>query len=142
MNLPQELDPLKASQANQTFEGSLTPVQCLRVEGLISAKYSLKFSLTEKDEPKADLILQAKINLICHRCNQAMLYEIDETISLEETEPFNPIQLLEDEMILALPMIPLHKKGACASSQNQAYSPVQNENTYKPFANLSKTLDL
>ncbi len=55
------------------------------------------------------------------------------------------IFLVEDELILALPMFPMHEKKDCSLSQNQAYyatSDIEQKNTYKPFAGLNQLAEL
>ncbi len=144
MNLPTELDPLKACRAGQVLEGNLVPTDLPRLEGLMGkVHYHLSCGFNEKKEPELRILLQAKFTLICQRCNQPMQYILNEEIYLEEPDVFKPIDVIEDELILALPMIPMHEEKDCAFSQNTAYSPVENENNrYKPFTDLGKKLDL
>lgn len=139
-----ELDPLKACKAGQILAGDLSPDALPRLEGLQGkVHYRLQCGFNDKNEPDVRLSLQAQFRLVCHRCNQPMLYVLAEEIQLEETEIFNPINILEDELILALPMIPMHEKKDCAFLRNAAYSPVENDNnTYKPFADLGKKFEL
>ena len=139
--LPNELDPIKACQANQVLEGDLPSSALTRIEGVKTVHYCLSFSLGEKSDPVLTLDLQAECTLECQRCNQPMVCQIDEHIKLEELEIFDPAVVIEDELILALPMIPMHQEKDCAFSQNKAYYAAELEiNTYKPFADLGKTL--
>lgn len=141
MSLPNELDPIKACQANQTLEGDMSVAALTRVEGVKTVHYRLSFSLTEKSDPVVTLDLQAECTLECQRCNQPMVCQIDEHLQLEEREKFDPAVVIEDELILALPMIPMHQEKDCTFFQNQAYYAAElKTNTYKPFADLGKTL--
>lgn len=139
MDLPTELDPFKAAKAGLVFEGDVPAVAFLRIHGFNTLHYQLTCVMAEKEQPVLQLHLQADFELMCQRCNQTMPYALNEVITLDEDAPFEPMTLLEDELILALPMIPMHVEKDCSFFQNEAYYATKTENrTYKPFANLSK----
>ncbi len=142
MSLPTSLDPLKACKAGLRIDGNLPASAFTRVGGFDTVHYRFHCFMTEKKEPIIELSLKAQLKLICQRCNQEMQYPLNETITLDEEASFEPMSLLEDELILALPMIPMHEEKDCSFLQNKAYCAAQmEENTYKPFADLSNVMN-
>lgn len=167
MILPKEIDPVKAAKAMQVFEGELPFGQFERMQGLAETKHPVRyrwsFEVTDKGQVQALLKLQGQFLLICQRCQQPVNIEFNEVISMQlahteqEAEKFplslqpifinaeglcNAYEIIEDELILALPMIAMHTEKDCAFSQNKAYYAAQDKtSTYKPFANLSKVFD-
>ncbi len=142
MHLPTELDPLKAAKAQQILEGHLSASAFSRLTDFDQVDYRFNCFLTEKGEPVVELRFRTNFKLTCQRCNETMRYPLDETLILEEDAAFDPMMLLEDELILALPMIPMHSEKDCSFFKNQAYCAVQKEpQTYKPFAGLGKVMN-
>jgi uncharacterized protein len=71
--------------------------------------------------------------------------EVDDAI-IAPDKVISVADLVEDELILAMPMIPRHEEGQCPETdyeQEEIVLPkVQEEqNTYRPFADLAKTMD-
>ena len=116
--------------------------------------YALKGSVSAEGKPHLQLMLQGVIPLMCQRCLESLDFELDASadfilvpdesmIPLQEdekdTEDYlvaNPrtqvIELLEDELLLALPYAPKHADEQCA-----AKSGVQASNEKQsPFAIL------
>jgi uncharacterized metal-binding protein YceD (DUF177 family) len=73
--------------------------------------------------------------------NEDAIVAPDNVISIAE--------LIEDELILAMPMIPRHEEGKCPESDYRQDVTVLHEvrevgevqTTYRPFADLAKTID-
>ncbi len=167
MNLPKELDPVKAAKAHQSFEGKLPFAKCERLQELALSgseiAYKWSFFLNQKSQSLAELTLSGAFQLKCQRCEKPMHFELDTFIAMQvveteiqaeklplEVQPLmlnqehlcNTLEILEDELILALPMIPMHEEKDCSFPQNEAYYAAKMEtNTHKPFANLSKVLN-
>lgn len=106
------------------------------------------------------LHVHAELQLICQRCLQEMTQVIEDTVdfrlvvdepplTLEELEaedealpaedPVDVLELIEDQLILALPLVPMH--AVCPSSQTAEQSPAQSvaapdAERQHPFANL------
>lgn len=56
-----------------------------------------------------DIAVEAKLGLVENTGAEALLPEDHEAVLLEEGR-FNPAQLLEDELLMALPLVPRHEK--------------------------------
>jgi uncharacterized protein len=70
--------------------------------------------------------------------NEDAIVAPDKVISVAE--------LIEDELILAMPMIPRHEDGQCPETDYEREVVVLQEvqevqTTYRPFADLAKTID-
>ncbi len=128
----------------------------------------LVFSKGERDRTCVTGRLQASVSLICQTClqpmKQALSCELTVVIVAREEdleslegdqdgilhpEKLIPVAaLIEDELMLAVPMIPRHDKDDCPDSEYKlSPSPVKAENdslqaeeTYKPFADLAAVL--
>lgn len=110
------------------------------------------------------LRVRAELRLICQRCLQEMTQVIEDAVdfrlvideppmTLEELEaedealpaedPVDVLELIEDQLILALPLVPMH--AVCPQSQAAEQSPAQSESApgeerQHPFANLRDLL--
>ncbi len=166
-----EMDCVKAAKENQVIAESLSLSVFERLGSLVASTegevaFEWAFYFNEGKQLQAKLKLQAPVHLTCQRCNGPMDFVVEtevemqrvkteaeaEALSLEvqplyldELNQIKPLDILEDELILALPMFPMHEKKDCSLSQNQAYyatSDLEQKNTYKPFADLNKLAEL
>lgn len=116
--------------------------------------------------PQAMVVLHvhAELGLICQRCLQDMIQEVDDAVefrlvvdepplTLEELEaedealpaqdPVDVLELIEDQLILALPLVPMH--AVCPQGPTAEQSPAtpgaaaQVERQH-PFANLRELM--
>ncbi len=168
MNIPKELDPIKACKAGLIFTGSLPGSTFKRVLDSVSklepVEYHWSFWADQKGQLLSELKFKATLMLLCQRCQKPLQWQLTESVAMQVVsslaeaqnlplaiEPIlvnteqicDPQEILEDELILALPMIPMHGEKDCSFSQNKAYYAAQTEkNTHKPFANLSKVMNL
>ena len=166
-----ELDCLKAAKENQVIAETLK-LSCFERLGPLLADsngeivFEWAFYRNAGKQICAKLAVQAPIHLTCQRCNNPLNFVIDTEIEMQqvkteaeaealplavqplylnELNQIKPHEILEDELILALPMFAMHEKKDCSLSQNQAYyapSGVEQKITYKPFAGLDKLADL
>lgn len=117
--------------------------------------------------PQAMVTLQVRgaLPLICQRCLQAMQYAVDEAVDFrlvaEEPEltqaeieaedealpainPVDVLSLIEDQLILALPIVPMHdvcpQRGAPEPTPSRTDEAPAEERQH-PFANLRDLLD-
>ncbi len=166
-----ELDAVKAAKENQVLKARLPLASFERFAPLLqdaSGEVALEwaFYFNAGKQLQAKLSLQAPVHLTCQRCNGPLQSVIDAEVEMQrvadETEAealplavqplylnelnqIKPLEILEDELILALPMFPMHEKKDCSLSQNQAYyatSDMEQKHTYKPFAGLNTLADL
>jgi|TARA_B110000263_G_scaffold18946_1_gene15080 uncharacterized protein len=79
------------------------------------------------------------------------LSEADDAI-VEPDKVISVAELVEDELILAMPMIPRHEEGQCLETDYEQQEIVlqevqevpevqETQTTYRPFADLAKTID-
>ncbi|MCX7122220.1 MAG: YceD family protein [Gammaproteobacteria bacterium] len=166
-----ELDCVKAAKENKVIFEKLPLSRFERLapsladtEGEVSVEWA--FSRNEAKQIQAKLDLHALLHLSCQRCNARIDFNLEASIQMQyvkteaeaealplEIQPLylnalnqiHPYEILEDDLILALPMFPMHEKKDCSLLQNQAYyatSDLEQKNTYKPFADLNKLADL
>ena len=146
MHLPKELDPIKAAKAEHKFAGSLQFADLSRLQEVaVSATdlhYDWHFFQNQKSQSLAELKLSGKLTISCQRCEKPMPFKLDVIIPMQvveteeeaeklplEVQPLMPNAeyqcntqiILEDEILLALPMIPKHQEKDCSFSQNEAY---------------------
>jgi uncharacterized protein len=106
--------------------------------GRVSAR--LRFRQDERGWPVIDLEWHTRLELVCQRCLEAVEYRLNDRVQLavlesasleqylpKEYEPLvlegerlRPATLVEDELIISLPLVPRHESGACASPARQA----------------------
>jgi uncharacterized protein len=116
------------------------------------------FAVDEQNRPKINGYMQTRLPLLCQRCLQTMLWSIDTKIAFmiitkDEKEDEIPagyealtltstrvslITLIEDELILALPIVAIHEK--CPSNEYQLPNSSAPDNTFQnnPFLILAK----
>jgi len=122
----------------------------------------LEFGIDEQKIRYAKGRLQATLNLICQRCFQSLPFPVNTGISLgmvnsmEEAdllpESYEPLmikesavsllEMVEDELILSLPLIIRHKENECHVEQDYSAAPEQDRNVpiepSNPFAVLEE----
>lgn len=136
--LPKFIDPFKLIEQNAFISGKVVLSSMTRLTDIIhepqkgSAEVDLKFEKIEgqsliHEEIKADL------KLICQRCGEFMIYKMQVStdlvpvVSEQQTqhivgnyeplvtggEKINLEEMIENEILLYLPMIPKHQEGEC-----------------------------
>ena len=165
--IPHVLDAVKAAKEGLSFKASLPLARFSRFLTLVAKaegeiKVELSFFVDEAHLIHAMLRLDAPVSLTCQACNGLVSYAIVEetffqfaktdaeaealplqvqALVLDETGNLNVDEMLEDALILALPMFPRHEKKDCSLKENRAYYASPREeahNTYKPFTNLEE----
>ena len=131
--LPFRLDPLKECQREAERSGVLPLIRMKRLATMLrvvdtSAQCNLKFSIQGKGCYRLEGRVQAELQLECQRCLHPMLLNVDREFRLallqsdnqaeeldESWEPFvlsdeslDISELIEDELILAIPDVPRH----------------------------------
>lgn len=116
---------------------------------------SLRFSEFD-GRPAVDGSLSGQVTLTCQRCLRPMALELDESFQVvivseeraEEPGGYEPViadpvrldlrWLVEDQALLALPLVPMHEPGECEEADESAeeLDPVEPSGTQKPFQNL------
>ncbi|MEE9343349.1 MAG: YceD family protein [Gammaproteobacteria bacterium] len=160
-NLPGKVEPLSLAVAGRTFIGKLRLSEFARLPGLLEESTGhvdvrLVFEIDSRQLPVMRGSVSGKIALVCQRCMDQMSFDLDvsfllalmtsanETTELPEGyesllisgESVALSDLIEDEIILSLPLISAHPD----EEQCQAF--VEHRNTTQkeisPFAVLEK----
>jgi len=161
---PLDIDRLADREADIDFEVRLAELPRLRsryrVAGLVRGRVHFT---RETGFVVADLTVDGTAELECQRCLQPMTEPVSSTVrvalivaeadSSRVPENLEPVlapdgrvsvgELVEEEMLLALPIVPLHaQEGECRVEGNtaQVMSGERPAETQKPFAQLDKLL--
>lgn len=160
--LPGLGDPIGLAEQRKSFEGSFTLARFDRLgESLADnsgeAYYRMNFSLDASGSPRVAGDVKSAVKLVCQRCLDTLEYPIErawDLILIEDpaeermwseeedlylvTGEMRLSDLIEDELILALPLVPRHADESCqAPAEHEDRQPVAADSTY-PFAALSK----
>jgi uncharacterized protein len=146
MSAPPVIDGLEFSRSEQQLRGSLPVRDLRRLEDLLhdasgSLDYELKGTRDARNRPQLALKVVGRLHLQCQRCLGLLDYPVDVANTLlvvprdaqsdeEMTDPEAPdaieadpqlevAGLIEDEILLSLPLAPRHPEGACASRLEQ-----------------------
>ncbi len=150
-------DPLEFARGYKSLDGRIAIAHLDRVkQGLAAATGDVYFTLTgflnESNEPGLRCQVNGALQMVCQRCLEPMDYalEIDSSLLLTkdaevlaaedpETPDRIPAQrnlsiaaLVEEEILLALPMAPYHAEAACTGPPHSELG------TLHPFAALAR----
>ncbi|QPG04468.1 23S rRNA accumulation protein YceD [Salinimonas marina] len=144
VKLPYQVDPVKSAVKRSDYQGVIASKDMPRLQGAVvsCAEWVDAEVQFEKDAQGLTVFhghLQTQVSLICERCNGEFDHSLDidfcfspvqgqdEADSLPEA--YDPVevndhgivdlfQVLEDELIIALPIVPLHAEEECAIGQD------------------------
>ncbi len=144
--LPLTIDPLRYAKARRELAGTVAFAQMPRLAEMLSAteglaQVQMSFLFDEEHRTVVKVCVQATLPLICQRCMQTVQYPVDVTAALcpvndeaeaallpEHYEPVvltdeqcSPLNMVEEELLLSIPLVPVHHDKDCALGQNQAY---------------------
>ena len=168
--LPELVDPWRSAGQNRSFSGRVELGQLHRLTGALhavsgDAEFDLVFSRDEQRRPRISGFVRATLSLQCQRCLDEMLLPVDVDLNLAVIEvsaeaerlpeDVDPVQveegmlrlldIVEDELILAIPQVPMHSQGECDIERAEsAPEPVpvdseedESEQEENPFAVLA-----
>lgn len=116
--------------------------------------YEVRGVVTERGHDALDLDVRGTVELACQRCLEPVQvafdshrriifaaqadtlgseYDAEDTDVVEAVGTLEVVELIEDEVLLSLPMAPMHAAGAC-----QAARADENERAESPFAALAQ----
>ena len=129
-------DPLKFARGRQSLEGNLSVASMLRLKDFLASEagkieYRLTGYLNEEGEPSLRCQVSGTLQMICQRCLEPMNYALkvdtvllltNDAQLLQDDDPEAPDRILaqqdlpvadlvEEEILLVLPMAPLHPAG-------------------------------
>ena len=166
--LPHQIDPFRLCEARASLSGPVPLNQMQRMKSLLASDSGeidvmLNFDIDELGVPFVSGELKATFSLICQRCLEPLLFKVDQQSTLAwvrsekqaeqlplRFEPYlvdsNPLILndvIEDELLLTLPQIPMHAQSECKASKWLSKEPVDSidEPNENPFSVLAKMKD-
>lgn len=133
-HLPKEIDPFRFAHTKREISGRVSLVELTRLtESLLSTdgevEFRMQFDIDDTGTPFMQGRFKTTLSLTCERCLQELVLpmEIDSLLGLirheklaeklsEQYEPWvvndaeltDPVTVIEDELILALPLVPKH----------------------------------
>jgi uncharacterized protein len=165
LKLPVTLDPYKSAQRRLLCQGyfELSGFERLRAVSTINSgqiNVDVKFDIDEQNLVKISGTGATVITLTCQRCNepfeQAITIEYcfspikkaeqaDElpsyydAIELDENGEVNLLSMVEDELLLVIPLIPKHELKDCPAPQDSVWGKLPDElDKPNPFDVLKK----
>ena len=162
------LDPIKAAKEELTLDQTFTFShlaslhECV-VDGSYDFQLNLKFHF-QNNKPTLDGQLAGKVTLICQKTLEPFEFSFDHPVKLgfvtddrffknfpENYDPYiykdnqiNLIELLEEEILLSIPMIPKKTLNDCQAKQNTSYygvfetSNAEKQDKPNPFSALKE----
>ena len=167
--LPHSVDPRRLADIGRELAGTLPLAQLPRlalvlVEGAVDAAALVSYQLRFQRDPGGRALVAGEVSatlpLRCERCNGvvdlpvasgftlAVVAGLDEAAQLpDDYEPLlpedgavDPVALVEDELLLALPTVARHPVGTCEPPRyeqpSNAPAPPPDSGTDNPFAVL------
>jgi uncharacterized protein len=140
VKLPQLIDPLKSAMKRSTYVGVYSTSLMERfVDSVLSCNelvnVDVKFLKDAQSLTYFSGEMHSQVQLICQRCNQVfdhsvhtefcftpvqgteatdLLPDAYEPVQVDDQGEVDLFELLEDELILSLPLVPLHSQQECS----------------------------
>jgi uncharacterized protein len=161
-DLPLTIEPKRLAMQGATFTGQYAIDEMQRLGALLHNKtgeISFHLNFTHDEDSGISFIMgkiQTSLNTVCQRCLGFMTLNIERSVYLgilDRHEEFlqlpdncEPLildkqsvtlnDLIEDEVILALPIAPLHDLNKCSATP--ILKKINTENKYNPFSILQR----
>ncbi|WP_404399245.1 23S rRNA accumulation protein YceD [Idiomarina seosinensis] len=140
VRIPVTADPVKSANKKQTFDGLVPATRLTRFQGMLAEtshqdlEVEVKFAVDEQGISYFSGTAKTAVKLTCQRCNQPFpvdistrfayapvsseqdLEELPERYEGVEVNEFGEVNLhglIEDELILALPLVARHEPKDC-----------------------------
>ncbi|MFM9834679.1 MAG: YceD family protein [Methylophilaceae bacterium] len=150
------INNLEFAQKNLEISGDLSPLDCLRLGEMLSSNdknqasihYTLKGFAKGMHLPSMHLQVESILPVLCQRCLEAMQIELnlnfdylicenspdeadenDEIDWLEPSQHMNLNEMIEDELLIAMPIAPVHAADCTKANMQSGERP-------NPFAVL------
>jgi uncharacterized protein len=146
VKIPITLDPCRAAQRRLSYDGVVQLEELSRLEQVVQDQSGeIAVNIHCKNDEQGLVVvsgtIRAHLTVICQRCNDELgldlvqdfayspvglgsesddLPECYDVVELDEEGEINLRQLIEDELILALPIVPMHNEASCAYSEEPA----------------------
>lgn len=163
--LPAQIDPIRLAEKQGHLEGEIPVARLHRLIGGLETDKNARFSLDFEAESEGRVLMKGEISaevpVVCQRCLEQMAWPLHTEVEIEFVTPETPLSeeeaqdvilvdkplqlqgLIEDELLLALPMVPMHEP-SCSASRYLGQKPGMPEQTSdeqeenSPFAVLAK----
>ncbi|MGD8885837.1 MAG: YceD family protein [Gammaproteobacteria bacterium] len=137
--LPEQIEPFRLAEQGRIYKGQLPITKMKRLASLLAndagdVDVDLEFSVDEMGQANVTGRVQGQVNVVCQRCMETMAVPLDASVSLgivaterqveELASQYEPLmvedqwtslpELVEDELILALPAVPMHEPEQCS----------------------------
>jgi len=140
--LPEHIEPLRLARTGRELQGLLPLSRMARLADVVDAvtgdvEVELSFDVNSQNKPCVRGHIRTEVGLQCQRCMQDMIWPIDNQfelvvveseaeaeqlgedidVLLVEEQLVSISDLVEDEILLNLPIVPKHKAGTdCANT--------------------------
>ncbi|MES9935604.1 MAG: YceD family protein [Sedimenticola sp.] len=167
--LPEFVDPWHSADLKKRFSGRVELADLPRLASMLKrlegdAEFDIGFERDDKRRSRIKGFVRSTMVLECQRCLESMQLAVDATLNLgvievaeeaerlpEDVEPVQVeeglirlLDLVEEELILAIPQVPMHDPEACSAaiSHTAEDPPVEEqesvtEQAENPFAVLA-----
>ena len=155
------INSLEFAQKSREIHGTIAPRDFGRLGDVLFSgdgklDYQLQGDINAQGKPEIRVRVQGELNLVCQRCTGLLKHVLDTEVHFvivpsedmmpapdEETDDvdylladpkLDVLSLVEDEILLGLPMAPLHETAECGS--NAAAAKEQKESPFKVLQGL------
>jgi uncharacterized protein len=147
--LPEFIDPFQLVERRQLLKGAISLEKMQRLASLLAqndgdAELEIRFDRDEAGLPYAQGTLKTVVQMVCQRCLSAMALKIETEFNLgvvsslknaralpdnyeplvADEVPISLTELIEDEILLALPVVAIHPDGQCARSTGKVMAEI------------------
>ncbi len=161
-NVPETLDAWRMVAARRRFDGQVALADLTRLQGLVAdaegeCRYALEFARDDILRVSyVELTIDTALPLICQRSLQRFLLPVNlvqrlglirdeeeeaslpeeyEALLVPEDGQLSPLDMIEDELVLAVPVVPLSPDGEAV---DRDWAPTEEETSKaNPFAALA-----
>ena len=166
VKLPYQIDPVKSALKRSDYKGVLAVKDMERLVGSVVSydewvEVEVQFKKDEQGLTVFHGHLDTQVSLICQRCNGEFSYPLHVEFCFSPVqgqqdaealpEAYDPVevndhgevdllQLFEDELIISLPIVPLHAEEACTvGEEDMTFGKIEPEQERpNPFAVLKE----
>lgn len=151
-------------RCTKSLHGKIVVDECLRLkEYLVNTRgrleYKISGALDNNGKSILQVIIKGKINLLCQRCLSELAHELDlkstlllakneeelshldvteSTEGILATSDIDIIELIEDEVILSLPISPRHRENECSTKKLTKAHTIEKKRPFDVLAKLKK----
>lgn len=161
--LPKQIDPLRLADRHTHLEGYLALAEMTRLASVVhsaagDAAAVLNFGIDEQGRRYIRGQVTAEVALICQRCMQPFNYKLTSRLALSPVadeaaastlpDNYEPLivtgeivalaDLVEDDLILALPLVSIHEPAECAVKMISSKQEAEKANPFAVLRSLKK----